>query len=57
MQYRPPDIFCQGLEVLHDNREVELVAGAGEPTQAHALEAVMGLQMRKAHLDLLALVA
>jgi hypothetical protein len=27
------------------------------PPQAHALESMMGLQVRKAHLDLLALVA
>jgi hypothetical protein len=33
---------------------VEFVASAGEAPQAHALEAVVGLQVRKAHLDLLA---
>jgi hypothetical protein len=35
--------------------EVELVACAGEAAQAHAFEPVMGLQVRKAHLDLLTL--
>ena len=48
---------CQRLEVLHDGGEVEFVACAGEAAQAHALEAVVGLQVCKAHLDLLALIA
>src|SRR5262245_41525214 len=39
------------VEVLHDGSEVELVAGAGQAAQPHALEAVMGLQVCKAHLD------
>jgi hypothetical protein len=42
------------LKVLHGGGEMELVACAGEAAQAHPLEAVMGLQVRKAHLDLLA---
>jgi hypothetical protein len=54
---RPPDMLCQRLQVLHDGCEVELVARAGEAAQAHALESMVGLQVRKAHLDLLALVA
>ena len=41
----------QRLEVLHDGGEVELVAGAGQAAQAHALEAMMGFQVCKAHLD------
>jgi hypothetical protein len=41
---------------LHDGREVELVACAGEAAQPQPLEAVMGLQMCKAHLDPLPLV-
>ena len=45
------------LEVLHDGCEVELVARAGETPQPHALEAMMGLEVRKSHLDLLALIA
>src|SRR6266545_1004869 len=35
---------------------MELVAGTGKAAQAHALEAVMRLQMRKAHLDSLPLI-
>ena len=46
----------QGFEVLRDGGEMELVARAGESPQAHSLEAVMGLQMCKAHLNLFALV-
>ena len=45
------------LEVLDDGGEVELVACPGETPQAHTLEAVMGFEVRKSHLDLLALVA
>src|SRR5438128_1331507 len=47
----------KGLQVLHDSCEVELVARAGEPPEAQALEAMMGLQVRKPHLDPLAFVA
>ena len=50
-------MVCQRFEVLHDGREMELVACTGEAAQAHSLEAVMGLQVRKAHLDLFALIA
>src|SRR6266508_4233684 len=46
----------KGLQVLHDGSEVELVACTGKAAQPHTLEAVVGLQVRKAHLDLLALV-
>jgi hypothetical protein len=45
------------FEVLHDGGEVELVACAGKPSQAHPLEAMMGLQVREAHLDALSLIA
>ena len=48
---------CQCLEILDDGREVELVACARETSQPHSLEAVMGFQVRKAHLDLFALIA
>src|SRR5215471_5351940 len=54
---RPPDADRKCFEVLHDCGEVELVAGAGEPPQPHPLEAKMGLEVSKPHLDLLALVA
>ena len=47
----------EGLEVLDDSREVELVARAGQASEAHAIEAMMGLEVSKPHLDLLSLVA
>ena len=47
----------QRFEVLHNGGEMELISGAAEPSQAHSLEAVMGLQVRKAHLNLFVLVA
>ena len=53
---RPPDVLCQRLQVLHNGCEVELVARTGESSQAHAFEPMVGLQVRKAHLNLLALV-
>ena len=34
-------MVCQSFEVLHDGGEMELVLGAGEPSQAHSLEAAM----------------
>ena len=45
------------FEVLHDGREVELVARTDEAAQTHSLKAMVGLQMRKAHLDPLPLIA
>jgi len=42
---------------LYDGGEVELIAGAGEAAQAHALEAMMDLQVRKTHFSFLALIA
>ena len=47
----------QRFEVLHDGGEMELVTCAGKTSQAHSLEAVMGLQVREAHLDALSLIA
>jgi hypothetical protein len=44
------------LEVLHDGGKVKLVAGAGETSEPHAFETVVGLEMGKAHLDALALI-
>src|SRR5215831_2340344 len=35
---------------------MELVAGAGKPSEPHAFEAVMRLEVRKAHLDPLPLI-
>jgi hypothetical protein len=40
-------MFCQGLQVLHDVCEVELVACAGEAPQPHTLKTMVGLQVRK----------
>ena len=42
-------MVCQHFKVLHGSGEVELVACTGESAQAHSLEAMMGLQMSKAH--------
>jgi len=50
-------MFCQGFQVLHDGREVELIACAGEAAEPHTVKTMVGLQVRKAHFDLLALVA
>ena len=52
---RSPGREC--LQVLGDGGEVEFVACAGQPSQPQAIEAVVGFQMGKAHLDLAALVA
>jgi hypothetical protein len=52
---RPPDSIGEGLE--RDCREVELVARAGETSQSHAFEAMVDLQVGKAHRDFLALIA
>ena len=54
---RPPGLICKRLEVLRDGREDELVARAGEASQSHALEAMLDLQVGKAHLHFLALIA
>src|SRR6202049_5177600 len=52
----PPDAHRKRLEVLHDCGEVELVAGAREASQPHALEAMMRLEVRKPHLHFLPLI-
>jgi hypothetical protein len=54
---RAPAVVRERFEVLHGGREVELVARAGEAAQTHALKAMVGLQVRKAHLDPLPLIA
>ena len=46
----------QRFEVLHDGGEMELIARTGEPAQSQSLEAVMGFQVCKAHLDLFSLI-
>jgi hypothetical protein len=50
-------VTCERLEVLDDGDQVELVARAGETPQTHSLEAMMDLQVCKAHLYFLALIA
>ena len=47
----------QRFEVLHNGGEIEFVTCAGEAAQVHPLEAVMGLQVREAHLDALSFIA
>jgi hypothetical protein len=54
---RPPDTDRERLEVLRDCGEVELVTSARETSQSHSLEAMMGLEVSKPHLDLLSLIA
>ena len=51
---RTPEIAGQSLQVLHDGCEVKLVTRSRKAPQAHALETVVGLQVRKPHLDLFA---
>src|SRR5271168_2199728 len=51
------DTECHGFEVLHGGGEKELIARAGKTAQPHTLEAVVDLQVGKAHLDAFALVA
>src|SRR5262245_3715669 len=54
---RPPDAHRECFEVLHDCGEVELVTGSRDASQPHALEAMMRLEVREPHLNLLALIA
>ena len=46
----------QGLEVLCDCGEMEFVTCAGKPSEPHAFEAVVNLQVSKTHLDALSFV-
>jgi hypothetical protein len=50
------EVVCECLEILHDGRKVELVAGAGETPKTHAFEAMVNLEVREAHLNFLALI-
>src|SRR5258705_13974787 len=45
------------LQVLNDSGKMEFVARAAEASQTHALETVVGLEVGKAHLDPLSLIA
>ena len=50
-------MFCEGLEVLRGGDEMAFVSCTGDAPQTHTLEAMVCLEVRKAHLDLLALIA
>ena len=50
-------MFREGLEVLRGGDEMAFVSCTGDASQTHTLEAMVGLEMRKAHLNLLALIA
>ena len=47
----------QRLEILDDSGEMEFVARTTESSEAHALEAVLGLEVGKAHLDSFSFIA
>jgi hypothetical protein len=42
---------------LHNGGKMKLVAGAGKPSELHSLKAMVDFEMRKSHLNALALVA
>lgn len=50
----PPKIACCGGR--YDGGKVKLVAGAGETSEPHTFETVVGLEMSKAHLNALAFI-
>jgi hypothetical protein len=52
---RVAGLICERLKILRDGCEDELVMGAGQAPQSHALKAMLNLQMGKAHLYFLAL--
>ena len=47
----------ESFEVLHDSGSMEFVACPGKSPEPHPLEAMMGFQMREAHLDTLSFVS
>jgi len=53
-KYAPPKIACCGGR--YDGGKVKLVAGAGETSEPHTFETVVGLEMSKAHLNALAFI-
>lgn len=55
--WRTEDSERERFQVLHDCGEVELIAGARETAKAHALEAVVGLEVGEPHLDPLSLIS
>ena len=52
----PEGSECEGFEVLHDRGEVELVSCTGKTSEPHSFEAVVDLQVSKAHFDTLTFV-
>jgi hypothetical protein len=46
----------KGFQVLYDGREMKFVTRTGEPSEPHAFETVVGLEMSKAHLNALAFI-
>jgi hypothetical protein len=47
----------KGFQVLYDGREMKFVTRTGEPSEPHAFETVLGLEMGKPHLYALALIS
>ena len=50
-------MFREGLEVLRGGDEMAFVSCTRDAPQTHTLEAMVGLEVRKPHLNLLALIA
>ena len=46
----------QGLEVLCDCGEMEFVTCAGKPSEPHAFETVVNLEVSKSYLDALSFI-
>jgi hypothetical protein len=46
----------KGFQVLYDGREMKFVTRAGEISESHAFETVVGLEMSKVHLNALAFI-
>src|SRR4029077_12372993 len=46
----------EGFQVLYDCREMKFVTRTGEPSEPHAFETMVGLEVSKAHLDALAFI-
>ena len=53
---RPEGSKGKGFQVLYDRREMKFVTRTGEPSEPHAFETVVGLEVSKAHLDALAFI-
>jgi len=53
----PRDQLCKASQILSDGGQNKLVLGASWTTQSKSTELKDGLQVRKSHLDLLALTS